>query len=363
MGLSHYVYPGALHTRFHHALGSLHLTTQAIQVLREKGADISEEEAKGVSLAILLHDIGHGPFSHALEGILMQITHEELSLAFMEELNQEFDNELVLAISIFKDQHPRKFLHQLVSSQLDMDRMDYLNRDSFFTGVAEGVIASDRIIKMLHVVDDELVVEEKGIYSVEKFLMARRLMYWQVYLHKTSIIAEQMLIQFVLQLKKYIMKNNFYFYSSELEFFFRKKITAKDLEVNHSDIIAKYSALDDYDLYTLLKKFLKSDDFVLNFLSNGLINRRLFKIDMSDQEFKCDYINMIRLNLVEELKISSKTAKELILTGHESNQAYNINKDEIKILYKDGKILPFSVGVDSLVQTKNIVKYYVSYPK
>ena len=203
MGLSHYVYPGALHTRFHHALGSLHLTTQAIQVLREKGTEISEEEAKGVSLAILLHDIGHGPFSHALEGILLQIHHEELSLAFMEILNKEFDNELELAISIFKNQYHRKFLHQLVSSQLDMDRMDYLNRDSFFTGVAEGVIASDRIIKMLKVVDDELVVEEKGIYSVEKFLMARRLMYWQVYLHKTSIIAEQMLVQFVLQVKKY----------------------------------------------------------------------------------------------------------------------------------------------------------------
>ena len=363
MGLSHQVYPGALHTRFHHALGSLHLTTQAIKILREKDVTISEEEAKGVSIAILLHDIGHGPFSHALENVFIKASHEEISLAFMEELNIEFEGELNLAIEIFKNKYPRKFLHQMVSSQLDMDRLDYLNRDSFFTGVAEGVVSYDRIIKMLNVRNDELLVEEKGIFSIEKFLMSRRLMYWQVYLHKTSIIAEQMLVQFIKLFREYIQKEKFDFYSDDLAFFFHNLVTGEELKSNRNDIISKYAMLDDIDVYTLLKKFLKKDHFSLNFISKGLIHRNLFKIEIFDEEIKCDYVNLIRLNLGNGLKLNTNQAKELVLTGSESNQAYNTLKDEIKILYKNGKVLPLSSGINYMVQTQNIVKYFICYPK
>lgn len=363
MGLSHYVYPGALHTRFHHALGSLHLTTQAISVLREKGVNISDEEAKGVSIAILLHDIGHGPFSHALEGEFISVSHEEISLAFMEELNIEFDGALTLAMKIFKGQYHRKFLHQLVSSQLDMDRLDYLNRDSFFTGVAEGVIAYDRIIKMLNVRDDELLIEEKGIFSIEKFLLSRKLMYWQVYLHKTSIISEQMLFRFIKNLKEQLKNEVHDFYNEELEFFLKQDVAKEDFILNRSDIIRKYASIDDYDVYSLLKKFMKIDNFALNFLSNGLINRKLFKIELKDHEISCEYVNLIRHRIREDFKIDKKTADKLILLGTESNIAYNTSKDEIKILSKDGSIKPYSAGMNNVVQTAMIKKYYICYPK
>lgn len=363
MGLSHQVYPGALHTRFHHALGSLYLTTQAITTLRDKSVEISEQEAEAVSIAILLHDIGHGPFSHALEGSFIGVSHEQLSLAFMQELNIQFSGKLSLAIAIFQNRYHRKFLHQLVSSQLDMDRLDYLNRDSFFTGVAEGTVSHDRIIKMLNVRNDELLVEEKGIFSVENFLMSRRLMYWQVYLHKTSIIAEQMLIQFSNLFRIYLQENKFDFYSDELAYFYTNKIDAKNFDQNPSEIIEKYALIDDYDIYVLLKKFLKSDNFSLNFLANGLIHRNLFKIEIFDEEINCDLLKSIRLKVQKAFSMNGQQAKELLLVGVESNQAYNANKNEIKILYKDEKVLPLSSGINNMVQTKNIVKYFICYPK
>ncbi len=363
MGLSHFVYPGALHTRFHHALGSLHLTTQAISVLREKEVQISEEESEAVSIAILLHDMGHGPFSHALEGLFIGVHHELISLAFMDELNREFGGRLDLAIKIFKGQYHRKFLHQLVSSQLDMDRLDYLNRDSFFTGVAEGVISYDRIIKMLNVRQDEIVVEEKGIFSVEKFLLSRKLMYWQVYLHKTSIISEQMLLRFVTLLKSHLKVNDHDFYNEALTYFLGRELSHEEFLSNTSDIISKYALIDDHDIYSLLKKFVTFDNFSLNFLAKGLINRRLFKIELSGEQFSCDYVDSIRLKVMGKYQLSSREADQLILVGTESNLAYDTDKDEIKILYKDESILPFSLGENNLVQTLRINKHYISYPK
>lgn len=363
MGLSHYVYPGALHTRFHHALGSLHLTTLAISVLREKGTLISEEEAEAVSIAILLHDIGHGPFSHALERKLLKVSHEKLSLAFMDELDKEFEGRLTLAISIFKNEYPRKFLNQLVSSQLDMDRMDYLNRDSFFTGVAEGVIGYDRIIKMLVVRNDELLIEEKGIFSIEKFLMARRLMYWQVYLHKTSIIAEQMLIQFIRLIKEYGEIENHLFYSEALSFFLNNDITEEYLKLNQTEIIRRYAALDDYDVFVFVKRYINSEILPLRILAEGLVNRRLFKIELSNEPFSEDRIQKVNKNIQSHYHINEAEAGELILLGQESNQSYNALKNEIKILYKSGIVGPLSLEVDNLVQTKIIIKHYLCYPK
>jgi HD superfamily phosphohydrolase len=363
MGMSHYVYPGALHTRFHHALGSLHLTTQAIHVLRDKGVNITSSEAEAVSIAILLHDIGHGPFSHALEGEFVGISHEQLSLAFMEELNLEFKGALSLAMQIFKGKYPRKFLHQLVSSQLDMDRMDYLNRDSFFTGVVEGVISYDRIIKMLNVKNDELVVEEKGIFSIEKFILSRKLMYWQVYLHKTSIISEQMLLRFVRLLKAHLKDNDHLFYSDELAYFLNRPIEAKDFEKNRGDIIAKYSRLDDYDIYSLIKRFMKSSDFALSLLSTSLIDRNLFKIELRDEEFSDNYIKDIQSRIEAHYKLDQKTAENLLLVGNESNLAYNSSENEIKILYKDDSIKPYSVGMNNEIQNNTIKKHFICYPK
>ncbi|GLR19735.1 phosphohydrolase [Portibacter lacus] len=363
MGLSHYVYPGALHTRFHHALGSLHLTTQALAILREKDIEISKEEAEAVSIAILLHDIGHGPFSHALEGNFIDVSHEEISLAFMEEFNKIFPGRLDLAIEIFKGNYHRAFLHQLVSSQLDMDRLDYLNRDSYFTGVAEGVISYDRIIKMLNVRDDELLIEEKGIYSIEKFILSRKLMYWQVYLHKTSIISEQMLARFVGLVKEHFKANVHEFYNEDFGYFLTNKISKRAFEVNQSDILTKYARIDDYDVFSLVKKFTKSSNFTLNFLSNGLINRELFQIRMQDEEFKCDDVEIIRLKIQKAFSIDEETANELIILGTESNLAYNTSKNEIKVLFKDNTIVPFSLGINNLVQNKTIKKFFLCYPK
>jgi HD superfamily phosphohydrolase len=363
MGLSHYVYPGALHTRFHHALGSLHLTTQAIHVLRDKEVEISQAEAEAVSIAILLHDIGHGPFSHALEGEFINISHEHLSLAFMEELNIEFIGALDLALEIFKDQYHRKFLNQLVSSQLDMDRMDYLNRDSFFTGVAEGVISYDRIIKMLNVRNDELVVEEKGIFSIEKFILSRKLMYWQVYLHKTSIISEQMLLRLVRLIKEHLRNSDHIFFSEEVAYFLTELITLEEFQLNRSAIIAKYAMIDDVDIYSLVKRFTKSEDFALRNLSEGLLNRKLFKIELQDEEFDDEYISIIRKKIETHFDLDAKTAENLVLLGNESNLAYNSQKNEIKILYKDGSIKPYSVGMNNEIQNNTIKKHFICYPK
>jgi HD superfamily phosphohydrolase len=363
LGLTDYVYPGALHTRFHHALGALHLMTQAIEVLRSKGVDISKKEAKAVSIAILLHDIGHGPFSHVLEHTLVNIHHEELSLFFMEELNKEFKGKLSLAIQIFKDEYPKKFLHQLVSGQLDMDRLDYLTRDSFFTGVYEGVVGYDRIIKMLAVKDGNLVVEEKGKYSIEKFLTARRLMYWQVYLHKTVVSAEQMLVRVLERVKELAKSKKKLKIPENLSFFiyfcFDKPLKPKEKR----KLLHYFSQLDDFDIYSALKEFSTSEDFILSYLSKSLLNRRLFKIEFKNKPFQRDYLDKLRLNIAKYFSIDQHSTEQLIIQGKESNNVYTIAKEEILILHKNGSILPMSEISDFGLQSKNIIKHYICYPK
>ncbi|RMG79807.1 MAG: HD domain-containing protein [Bacteroidetes bacterium] len=363
VSLTHYVYPGALHTRFHHALGALHLMGQAIDVLRSKGTTITEEEARGAAIAILLHDIGHGPFSHTLEHTLINVHHEALSLLFMEALNVTFDGALSLAIQIFKDEYPKKFLHQLVSGQLDMDRMDYLNRDSFFTGVHEGVIGYDRIIKMLAVHNDELVVEEKGIYSIEKFLIARRLMYWQVYLHKTVLGVEQMLIQAWRRAKALAGQSVELGVSGGLRYFLYNSPTGDDFGKNRKELIGQFAKMDDYDIMYALKTFMQHPDFVLSFLAGSIIDRRLFKIELQNEPFDPAYIQKIRRAAMEVFDVSEDLVGHLVFHGSESNRAYNTARDEIKILFKNGEVRPMSQSLDYGIQSEEIRKYYLCYPK
>lgn len=364
LGMTHYVYPGALHTRFHHALGALHLMQQALEVLKMKGVEITEEEALSTQIAILLHDIGHGPFSHALEYILIDLHHEEISGFFLKQLNEEFDGQLAMAIEIFYDRYSKPFLHQLISGQLDMDRMDYLNRDSFFTGVSEGVIGYDRIIKMLCVKDGDLAVEEKGIYSIEKFLVSRRLMYWQVYLHKTVLSAEQMLIS-TIKRAKYLMQNG---KSSsipqEVRGMFEKMIElGKTYPEDKRAFLDVFSGWDDSDISFAIKKFMLTDDFVLRMLSTGLMNRNLFKLEWSDQAFDDDYINLKKQQVMEHFGISSEEIEFLVLYGLEQNKAYTIKKDEINILTKADELIRVSqmnLGYD-IDQIK--IKYFICAPK
>lgn len=362
LSLTHYVYPGALHTRFHHALGALHLMGQAIDVLRSKGVEISEEEAQAVSIAILLHDIGHGPFSHTLEHTLVNVHHEEISLLFMERLNEQFGGQLSLGIDIFKNKHPKKFLHQLISGQLDMDRMDYLNRDSFFTGVHEGVIGYDRIIKMLAVHDGKLVVEEKGIYSIEKFLIARRLMYWQVYLHKTVLVAEQMLIKTLERAKELAVAENKFNLPDSLSFFLYNNYSLKDFKKN-KNLLDHFARLDDYDIFSALKYFTNHDDPVLSYLSSSIINRHLFKIKMTDKPFSKKYLSELKKEIKNRDILPKENLHYLVFNGEETNHAYSTSKDEIQILFKNGKVLPMSQISDFGIQTKLVKKYYLCFPK
>ena len=362
VSLTHYVYPGALHTRFHHALGALHLMGQSIEVLRSKGVEISEEEAIAASVAILLHDIGHGPFSHTLEHTLVNVNHEEISLLFMERLNEEFKGQLSLAIDIFKNKYHKKFLHQLISGQLDMDRMDYLNRDSFFTGVHEGVIGYDRIIKMLAVHDGKLVVEEKGIYSIEKFLIARRLMYWQVYLHKTVLVAEQMLVKTLERAKELAVSDAHFNVPESLSFFLYKDYTLNDFRKN-SDLLDHFARLDDYDIMGALKSFMYHHDPVLSYLATCLIDRHLFKIKMQDKPFTKKDISVIRQRVGERNILPKENLDYLVFIGEETNHAYSTSKDEIKILFKNGKVLPMSQISDFGIQTKLVKKHYLCFPK
>lgn len=363
VSLTHYVYPGALHTRFHHALGALHLMSQAIDVLRSKGVSISEVEAEAVSIAILLHDIGHGPFSHTLEHALINVSHETLSALFMEKLNETFEGKLSLAIKIFNNQYPKKFLHQLVSGQLDMDRMDYLNRDSFFTGVYEGVIGYDRIIKMLAVHDGKLVVEEKGIYSIEKFLIARRLMYWQVYLHKTVLAAELMLIKALIRAKE-LAKQGFSFKVSEsLEFFLHQNLSKDDFKTRRDELLIHFAALDDYDVVSALKSWKNCEDKILSFLATGLIDRKLFKLEFDNKPFDTSYQTQIAQKLEQQLQMPTEAIDYLLIKGSETNTAYSIANDEINILFKTGKVLPMSQSSDHRLEGKMITKHYLCYPK
>jgi uncharacterized protein len=357
--LTHYVYPGAHHTRFHHALGAYHLMTLSIEVLRQKGIEITDEEAEGVYLAILLHDIGHGPFSHALEHTIIDVHHEDLSLLFMNELNTIFKGKLTLAIQIFEDKHPKHFLHQLVSGQLDMDRMDYLTRDSFFTGVSEGVIGYDRIIKMLNVNNGELVVEEKGIYSIEKFLIARRLMYWQVYLHKTVLSAEQMLMRVLKRAKELYSEGLPVESFGQLEYFFRNNIIDKK---NSEELAKRFAMLDDFDIIASLKLWTSNKDYVLSLLSTNILNRKLFKLELRNEPFDAFTVDAMRQKVAQKVP-SGTNLDYLVYTGIESNQTYNNTKDEIKMIFKNGDIRSITESMDYEILTKIIQKHYLSYLK
>jgi HD superfamily phosphohydrolase len=356
MGLSHYVYPGAIHTRFHHAMGALHLMTRAIYTLKDKGIEISDEEAQAACIAILMHDIGHGPFSHALEGLILPYDHESISLAYMELFNREMDGNLDLAISIFKNNYHKKFLNQLISGQLDVDRLDYLNRDSFFTGVAEGVIGYDRIIKMLNVVDDQLVVEEKGIYSIEKFLMSRRLMYLQVYLHKTSLVAEQMLILFIKVLKheahRLDLKDNIL-----------KNLLVSPGDSLTDEICDRYALLDDIDVMMALKEAQWSDNFILNYISSSILKRQLFNISLRDRKAPPKEVAESIAKVMKYFNVGIKDAESLVIMGREHNKEYDLNNNEIKILLKNGDVKPFSIVSTYMVSEKNTEMHYICSPR
>ena len=364
MGLSYLVYPGAHHTRFHHALGCMHIMQKAIQTLRYKGIVISDSEENALYTAILLHDIGHGPFSHAMEhSIVDEVHHEEISLLFMNTLNTEFDGQLDLAIQIFKGAYHRKFMLQLISSQLDMDRMDYLKRDSFYSGVAEGNINSDRLIQMMNVKDDELVIEEKGIYSVEKFLVARRLMYWQTYLHKTSVVAELILTKILKRAKELTQRGIQLNCSAPLDFFLKHKITNHNFD---NATLATFALLDDYDVMSAIKTWQFNDDFVLSSLCKMIINRDLLKIVILDIKPESKKLNDLKIKLASLYHISEKEVSYFVFKGTLKNQAYNKQNEPISILKKDGSIENLINSTDQLqvkALSKAVIKYFMCFPK
>jgi HD superfamily phosphohydrolase len=364
MGLSYLVYPGAHHTRFHHALGCMYLMQKSIQVLRFKGVEITPDEQDGLLVAILLHDIGHGPFSHAMEHSIVEgVSHEFISLQFMQDLNKRFNGSLTEAISIFTGNHSKKFLNQLVSSQLDMDRLDYLKRDSFYTGVAEGNTNAERLITMLNVVDGNLVVEEKGIYSVEKFLMARRFMYWQVYLHKTAVVAERLLINILKRARFLIEKGDTLNCSSALQFFLTHHI---DINNFNSEILAKFAKLDDVDILSALKEWQFSDDFVLASLCEMIINRKLLHIKVKKDPIT-DSKFLMQLNKVKiQYNLTDEDASYFVFKGELMNKAYDRQYQTINILRKNGKITDVAKLSDHLnlnALSKTVTKYYICYPK
>ncbi|MBI4645876.1 MAG: HD domain-containing protein [Bacteroidia bacterium] len=419
LGLTYMVYPGAFHARFQHALGATHLMDMAIQEIRAKGHKITREEEEGAKVAILLHDIGHGPFSHTLEhDIIENITHEDISAIFMKKLNDEFNGKLSLAIEIFNGNYSKNFLHQLVSGQLDVDRLDYLKRDSFFTGVSEGVIGYDRIIKMLEVVDDQLVVESKGIYSIEKFLIARRLMYWQVYFHKTVLAAEQMLVN-ILKRAKYLADSGVELFATPaLATFLYNKIKKKDFIsnglsfsdecqlrrtrlsrartegtrlsqaqtegtrlsraqtegrtrlnralTNNKSALEQFASLDDYDILTSVKVWADCQDKILSKLCTSLINRQLYKIEMQKIPHNKIRINELKKSIASNYKIEAEDTGYFVFTGSISNNAYRIQEDTIKILYKNNALVDITEASDVLnvnVLDKEVVKYFLCYPK
>ena len=364
MGLSYLVYPGAHHTRFHHALGCMHIMQKAVEVLRFKGVEISKEEEKALYIAILLHDIGHGPFSHAMEhSIVEDVNHESISLLFMDELNKEFNGELTLAIQIFKEEYHRKFMLQLISSQLDMDRMDYLRRDSFYTGVAEGNINSERLIQMMNVVEDTLVIEEKGIYSVEKFLMARRLMYWQAYLHKTSLVAEVILTKVLKRAKELTQRGIVLPCSQPLLFFMQNKITQDDFD---SKTLNLFSQLDDYDIISALKMWQYHDDYVLKSLSAMIINRDLLKIKIREEKYTQEEVDVLVARFIKLNGLTYHDASYFVTRGKIKNQAYSKDSEPIRILKKDKTVEDVVTASDQLnlkALTKPVTKYYICFPK
>ena len=356
LAFTYLVYPGAAHSRFSHAVGALGLMNRALDVLRMKGVAITEEEALGARLAILLHDIGHGPYSHTLEHSLINLDHEEITRLFMRRMNEEFEGRLSMAIQIFEDAYPKHFLHQLVSSQLDMDRLDYLGRDSFFTGVSEGIVGTDRIINMLNVHGDELVVDEKGIYSIEKFIISRRLMYWQVYLHKTVVAADVML-HCILKRAKELVQNGGLSVEGPLDFF---------LQGHQEDFLDRFALLDDSDIHVALKQWMSHPDKVLSMLSYNLVNRHLPSLKISNKPYPQEMLETLLAQTQLCLNLTAEEAAFFVGTGKLENHAYDFNDQEISVHYKDGRCLEISQASDQLDRhflEKAVKKYYVFYPK
>jgi len=352
MAMALLVYPGAVHTRLHHSLGAYHLMRNALHELKNKGVEITQSEEQGAKIAILLHDIGHGPFSHALENVLLEkMHHEAISLMLMKELNKQFDGQLQMALDIFTNEYPKKFLHQLVSGQLDVDRMDYLTRDSFFSGVSEGVIGYDRILKMLTVHNGELMVEEKGIYSIEKFLVSRRLMYWQVYLHKTVVCAEQMLVR-IIKRAKHIKALT----QMPLNQFINEPVSSVSLE--------QFCTLDDYDVMAAIKGWCNHEDKILSFLSKSILNRELLKVKYYAEPIEKKWVEEKTIEAMQKMNISAEEASWLVFTGIASGSTYNFEDERINILFKDGSVKDISEVDDPLI-SKNlggkIKKYYFCF--
>ncbi|MDW7693636.1 HD domain-containing protein [Flammeovirgaceae bacterium SG7u.111] len=365
LGLTDFVYPGALHTRFHHALGAMHLMGNCLEELRRKGSEISEDEYESALLAILLHDIGHGPFSHALESsILKGVHHERMSILLMEYLNNEFGGKLSTAIQMFNNTYPRKFFHQLISSQLDMDRLDYLQRDCFFTGVIEGKVAFDRIIKMMDVNNDQVVIEQKGIYSVENFLNARRLMYWQVYLHKTTVGTEQMLIQLIRRAKYLVQQGEDVFATSTLKLFLEKDIGVEDF--NKDKYLSAFAALDDFDIWGSIKDWVKHSDIVLSGLSEMLLNRKTFRVELTNEGQSPEKVARIEKSIQQYYNITEKDIPFLCTYGVISNSGYIPDNQNIMIKMKSGEIIDVAKASDLPnieALSKIVKKYYLCYPK
>lgn len=366
LGLAHVVYPGAQHTRFQHSIGAFHLMSEAILSLQQKGIFIFDSEAEAVEAAILMHDIGHGPFSHVLENTLIHgISHEEISLMMMEQINKEMNGQLNLALKIFKDEYPKHFLHQLISSQLDMDRLDYLRRDSFFTGVTEGNIGSARIIKMLDVVDDQLVIESKGIYSIENYLTSRRLMYWQVYLHKTTVACEKVLVNLFNRARYLASIGKELFCPPQLHYFLYNYIDAKYFK-EHPETLKMYELLDDNDIWSSVKTWMQNEDKILSMLATDLINRNIFKVEVHDEPISEEQLLSIQHTMAEKAGISIEEASYLMSINTIQKDMYDINDDKIGILYKDGCIKDIAEASDLLniaLLSKKIRKYYLCYQR
>lgn len=356
MALASLVYPGAVHTRLHHSLGAYHLICQALKELKRKGNDITPEEEVAAQVAILLHDTGHGPYSHALEGTLLpEVDHEEMSLQIMHHLNKEFDGQLQMAIDIFTNRYFKKYLHQLISGQLDVDRLDYLTRDSFFTGVSEGVIGYDRIIKMLTIHNDELMVEEKGIYSIEKFLVSRRLMYWQVYLHKTVLVAEQMLVK-IIQRARAVAQDS----GTTLDYFLQQS----SFKTSSPELLQQFILLDDCDVMMAIKQWQHHPDKILSILCKGILNRKLLKIKFSTSTFDNALVNEKKKDVMQKHAITEAMSDYLVFTGIARNTTYDINDERINIFFKDGSVKDISQVDNALIQNSLAAtarKYYICY--
>jgi len=366
LGLAFVVYPGARHTRFQHSLGAFHLMSEAIQNLQQKGQFIFDSEAEAVQAAILMHDIGHGPFSHVLENTLINgIDHEEISLMMMEEINRSLNGQLNLAISIFKDEYPKKFLHQLISSQLDMDRLDYLRRDSFYTGVTEGNIGSARIIKMLNVIDDSLVVEQKGIYSLENYLTTRRLMYWQVYLHRTCVAYEKVLVNMLNRAKWLIRNGQQVFASPALLYFLENDIDAEWFNT-HPEALAYYGELDDSDIWSAMKAWKHHQDKILSTLAIDMLDRHIFKVEVLEEEPTAERIDELKRAIAQKMDIAYEDAHYMMSLNTIQKDMYNVDDDKIQILYKNGEIKDISEASELLnvqLLSKKIRKYYLCYQR